>query len=669
MNHKMIGTRVVIGLVVAMALASCGGGSGDGGGSTSTPSVQLSGTAATGAPFAGAAISILDKSGTVVGSGTSGADGSFSITLSGGATGPFVLQAVRDDQTLVSIAPDTVSGTVNITPITNLIASRLSASGDPTKLAAEFKANPNLLTSVTVSAKVDEIVALLKPLLDALGATANPLTGKFAADGTGSDRVLDSLFIKISPESATTTNIEVSVKQNLADGIQPQPLQFSSASTTIASLLAVTAASLVKPGTAPLIAALLVKMNACYALPVADRVDTPDTNNVAASGIKATACKELFYNNDPSTFKSNGRVVSSNTAFANIFRTGGNNLVFDRGTYEFTRANGDIVIGYRSTDSSGNVTNDTFAVRADDAEAPTKLQQIGNQYAYDGAIKPYHQLRTFVNQAGSDYYSTGYVPAVNNTLSGTTPIFNKVLVTTPKGSTLTLMPNPGYSTLQLAKAGTVTGTSFVRLRSVYTSADKASLDPATADTQLFFASPAQTDADITSIPQQAVWKFEYFLAANTGATPDATQYYRTRSRALSIGELTQHAFANLEPSLLTDLVAESSANGSVAAPPEGPTLDWVVGSGALPPTSLTVWGFGGGKGFNDSLTVGSTVRTATIPCVNKSATDGHCTGGVNVASSYVAGRQLNGLHLFARDPVGREFAHFYATYSIGSASE
>ncbi|MDB5854244.1 MAG: hypothetical protein JWR22_2285 [Herminiimonas sp.] len=670
MDQRKIGVRTALSIAMAITIVGCSGGS-----DTAAPApvlaatTTISGTAASGAPFGGAAISVLDKTGTVVGSGTSAADGSFTITLKAGSAGPFVLQAVRDDQTLVSVAPDATSGVINITPITNLIASRLGTSGDPTKLAAEFLANPNLLTSFTVSAKVAEIVALLKPLLDALGATGSPLTTAFAANGTGTDRVLDSLSIKITPASATTSNIEVSVRQADADGVQPTVVQFSNATTAIPPLPPVTAANLVKPGTAPLIAALLAKMNACYALPVADRVNVPESG--VATDIKAAACKEIFVNNDPTAFKSNGNLVAANGAFGNIFKAGGNNLVFDRGTYEFTRPNGDIVIGYRATDASGNVTNDTFAVRPDVASAPTKLQQIGNQYIYDGAIKPYHQLRTFVNQRASDYYSTGYVPAVNNTLNNGNPIFSKVVVTTPKGGTLTLKPKSGFGTLQLDKAGTVTGTSFLRMRSVYVSPDKVNLDPAADDTALYFASPASTDADITGFAQQSVWKFDYYLAGNASTTPDATQNYRTRARALSISELKLREMANLTDVDLTELVALSSANKYFDAPTTGPTLDWTVGAGALAPTSLTVWGgVNGANAFNDSLTVGSTARTATIPCVKKTNADAHCTGTVvNAASTYVAAAKLNGLHLFARDPVGREFAHFYATYLAGNGAE
>jgi hypothetical protein len=662
-----------IAAVLAAALAGCGGGSSTASGSGTT--TTLSGTAATGAPFVGAAITIIDKTGAEVGSGTAGPDGSFTITLSANAAAPFVLKAVRDDLTLVSVASDTSASTVNITPITNLIASRLSTSGDPEKLAAEVKANPDLLSSTKLTAKIDEVVKLLKPLLDAVGTTVNPLTGKFTADGTGLDRALDSLSIKITPAGTSTTNIEISVKQEATEGTQPQVIQFTNADTTLTPLPAVAADKLVKPGTATLIAALLTKMNACFALPVADRVTTPDTNNQPASTIKADACKEIFYNNDPTTFKSNGRVVGSSGAFGNIFRTAANNLVFDRGTYEFTRDNGDIVIGYRSTDASGNVTYDTFAVRPDNIAAPTKLQQIGNQYNYDGAIKAYHQLRTFVNQSASDYYSTGYVPAVNNTLDNSNnPIFSKVVVTTPKGGTVVLKPKSGYGTLQLEKGVTVTGTSIIRMRSVYASTDKAGQDPATADTHMFFASPAATDAEIAGFAHKSVWKFDYYLAANATATPDATQYYRTRARALTIGELKQRDFANLTDALVSSVASQSSAKGYFPVPTAGLAMDWTVGATALAPISVQVWGgtvTGGvySATFSDTLAVGSTLRTATVPCVRKSAGDTHCTGAVNVASSYAAGIQLNGMHLFARDPDGREYAHFYATYTIGGGSE
>lgn len=656
----------------ALIIAACGGsGSGSGLTAAAPPApLALAGTAATGAAFDNAAITVTDRSGAVVGSGRSAADGSYTITLAAGAVGPFVVQAVREAETLVSVAPET-GGTVNITPITHLIAARLAVSGDPTRLAAEFQANPGQITDASITDRVEEVVTALRPLLDAAGVSVNPLTASFAANGEGVDRVLDSLSITITPASATASNIEVAVKQTMAEGEVAPSVRITS-SAGLPALPAVDAAKLVKPGTAQLIAALLERMNACYALPVAERVTVANTDGQTAAGIRAAACKEIFHNDDPATFLSNGARVGSNSgdAFASIFRSRGNNLVFDRGTYEFSRANGDIVIGYRSTDAEGNVTQATFAVRPDNAAAPTKLRQIGNQYTYSGGVTPYHQLRSFVNQPASDYLSTGYSFSVANAVDGGgNPIFDRVVVTTPRNTTLTLKPQAGFALLQLARGGSPTGNAFLRLRSVYLSPSKASENPATADTTLFFAATPYQDAEIEAFGQKGLWKFDYYLAGAPAVLAE-TQYFRTRARALSIGELKQKAMAELTPATVAALVAGSSAQGVLPVPAAGFPMAWTVGADAPAPTSVAVWGFLQGTtprvNFNDGLTIGSATRSATVPCLKKTTGDSHCTGtAVNVASNYVSTGRLTGMHLFARDAGGREYAHFYATYGIG----
>ena len=95
-------------------------------------------------------------------------------------------------------------------------------------------------------------------------------------------------------------------------------------------------------------------------------------------------------------------------------------------------------------------------------------------------------------------------------------------------------------------------------------------------------------------------------------------------------------------------------------------------AGALPPTSITFFGTLWDKtttpwtrvqGFNDSTSFSSTLRASPLlPCtapvgdLHRSATP--------VAGSYAAGAYVNGLHLWARDATGREFASFYAMYKL-----
>lgn len=654
-------------LILATMLTACGGSSttADANPPAAPASITLGGTAATGAPFDGADISIFDKTNTKVGSGRTEANGSYAITLSAGATAPFVLQAVRDDLTLVSVAADSSSSTINITPITNLIASRLSSSGNPANLATELKANPDLLDPVKVNASVDEIVALLKPLLDAVGATANPLTGKFAADGTGSDRALDSLLITITPSSATSANIEVAVKQLTADGAQPAPVQFTSGATRTApatALPAVTSADLLPSGTAPLIASLLQRMTACFALPATERVNTPNPASAAASDVKAPACKGIFYNDDPATYKGNGKLVGvgPKTSFNGLFRDGATGMVFDRGGYEFTRGNGDLVVSYRSTDKAGNVSNDTFAVRADNAATPTKLGLIGNQYDYDGSVMAYHQLREFPKYASYNYYSTGYafnIPAIDNV--------KKVVVTSPKGNQITLVAGSGSSILTFPKKGisplAASGASFMRLRGVYADAAN-SADPAALDVSQFFAATRAEDAEIASYAAQSTWKFDYYTGVDIATTTlAATQYHKTRARPLTIAELQTQGLASLTPAMVADMKTETVGNG-IPLDPQPADLSWEVPDGALAPTQIRLWGrvkADTSKNFDDVASVASSARTGLIACTKATVQDLHCD-----SSGYAPGLEATGVHLWARNPVGREFAHFYAFYGF-----
>lgn len=637
----------------------------------------VSGTAATGAAFDSAAVTIIDSNGTVYGGGATditGADGTYSITLPLTAKPPFVVMAVRDDRTLVSVIAEAKDTTTNITPVTNLIASRLSTSGDPAKLAGEIKADPALVNATKLTAKVTEVVALIKPVMDAIGDNTDPLNGKLVADGNNADKLLASLSISITPSSATTVNIEVSVKQKLDDGVDPAVIGFTNTTAPASALPPVTDTDLVPNGTDTLITDFLQRMTACYALTQANRVTS---GGIAAADIIAPACRTLFSGDDPANYKHNGGTVSSTGAFSSIFGSG-TGMQFDRGNYEMTRANGDLVIAYRATDSSGNKTNNTLLVTTEAG----KLKAIGNQYKYSGSVTPWHQKRSFINQPapGATYFSTGYTMQVNNTLKNAIPIFAKVVVTTPRGAVLTLKPLSGYSYLPLVKnpggSETVTGTNFLRIRSAYEAAANSAKDPSAADTSLFFASSPATDAEIKDYPAQRTWRFDYYLAS-APTVIDATQYYRTRARPMTIQELQKQPL----PTLTEADIASAKANTKTGSgglylptPTAGPlTLNWVWVASKddstldLAPTQIRLWGAAivSGKkySYEDSTSVASTARSGNITCSSTNlTTDKHCDA-IGSAANFTAGG-LSDVHLWANASYGREFTHHYAYYTI-----
>jgi hypothetical protein len=675
-------TRLAASLIGAavLTLSACGGGGG--GTSTPTESVTLSGVAATGAAFVNAVVTVIDSTGRVVGTSQPvGSNGIYTVTLSANAVAPFVLVASRTDangetQSLVSVIESADQTSANVTPITNLIAARLSASGDPTRLASELAAGTTQITAAAVADTVAEVKSILAPLLDATGTSnADPLKDSFAVDGTGYDRLLDSISISIVPDSSSTSNIEIAVKQQLADDTQPTSLTFSSTDTEVTPLPAIDPDTLVASGTSVKISDFLSRLTACYALPTAERVSGDST-------VTAAACQAVFVDGDPTLYRHNGNTVSSNGAFSSLFSTSAVGVVYSQGSYEFSRSNGDLVIGYKSRDTAGAESFGTFVVRQSVADGQLRL--IGNQYQYPGGVSAYHQLRRFISLGQEDYsyYSTGYTLSVTNLQSGGNPVFDRVEVTTPNGNVLTLLPGSGSGNLTLPDGnGAASGTNFVRQRSEPLDTNLVSTHPSTYDTaSLFFVPTDRSEAELASSSSQGVWTFKYFLAGNASNEPDATQTYKTRARALTIGELRTKGLASLTSTMLSEISAGTVPAGNPAAGQlrfeanEMATLQtasggdgWSVLSGQLPPTGITLFGRGPtGTRFDDSLSVRSTARTATVPCTSLSLTDDHCyaNGDGSYGPGFAAGSRLNGLHLFARESSGREYAHFYAMYQL-----
>lgn len=90
----------------------------------------LSGVVATGAPFAGAQITVIDASDTTACTTQTDTSGAYTCSLPAATQAPLVIRALRDDQVLYSAAVQS-SGVANVTPLTNILVTRLSPAGNP----------------------------------------------------------------------------------------------------------------------------------------------------------------------------------------------------------------------------------------------------------------------------------------------------------------------------------------------------------------------------------------------------------------------------------------------------------------------------------------------------------------------------------------------------------
>lgn len=204
----------------AAFLASCGGGGG-GGGSTPPPTQQiLSGTAAAGAPIIGHVV-VKDSAG-VTRTAQIDAAGGYTVDVTG-LTPPFLLRAegVAGGRSYVIHSAATnadVNGTINITPLTDLIVANIAR-----QVAANYfdSGNFSTLSASELNTAEDALQQRLQAVLTDLGiaGSIDLLRSAFSTDHTGLDAALDVL--RVSVDTATNTALITNVinNANIADDL------------------------------------------------------------------------------------------------------------------------------------------------------------------------------------------------------------------------------------------------------------------------------------------------------------------------------------------------------------------------------------------------------------------------------------------------------------------
>ena len=217
-RHLIFRKWLLLGTIAtALLLAGCGGG----GGSSSDPSTgdepqTVSGTAAAGAPLVGF-VGARDNAGNTTTADVA-ADGSFELDVSD-LNPPVLIYASGiaggNAYQLLSVAfEDDVDGTVNVTPLTDLIVG--NAVG---RSPQEFFNTPDfdLITQDAVEEQEVRLKTRLKPLLDGLGVDDdfNLLNSAFTADRSGIDAVLDVIEVTVDSNTNTAT-----IRSRVDDGNQ-----------------------------------------------------------------------------------------------------------------------------------------------------------------------------------------------------------------------------------------------------------------------------------------------------------------------------------------------------------------------------------------------------------------------------------------------------------------
>jgi hypothetical protein len=204
------GKLLLIGSIVGALITGCGGGGGGGGNTPATSA--LSGVAAVGYPIVNATINIVCAAGNSL-STTTNSTGAWQVTLAG-QTLPCAVQVsggtingVANSTPYHSIA--TAPGTVNVTPLTDLMVANLAGTTNPSAWFAGLNTTPAPLTTIT-QANIDATLTKLSAALSGLTplSTINPITTAFTpAAGNTSDNMLTAMKTAMSITGISYTSL------------------------------------------------------------------------------------------------------------------------------------------------------------------------------------------------------------------------------------------------------------------------------------------------------------------------------------------------------------------------------------------------------------------------------------------------------------------------------
>lgn len=213
--------QAVLAAALAACLSACGGGSSSTAVPAATPALVLAGTAATGAAISTRPVDVKCASG--IGTATTKADGSYSISIDNGQL-PCMIRVTKADGGFlhgVAPGPGTVSGTTittsaNVTTVTELVVASLAGSDPAAFYTAFSSATATSLTTAKISSAQSAVISTLKAGGVDLSAVGDLLTGTLTPKtsttaGNAYDQALDLLATTLTASGTSLATLTATV--------------------------------------------------------------------------------------------------------------------------------------------------------------------------------------------------------------------------------------------------------------------------------------------------------------------------------------------------------------------------------------------------------------------------------------------------------------------------
>lgn len=426
----------------------------------------ISGTAAVGSALSEATIKVYDSKGVEVGSGTSDATGQFSIALQSVGSPPYVLKLTSGEISLHAMHGDANNGTANITPISNAVVAMLSSTGSADEMLNNLKAGGTAPTKEQLDSKQEMVSAALESISAAAGVKEDIFKKPFTTNGSGVDKLLDSLAINASADGVSKkANVQIALKV-ATDPVDPavsMPVINISSDTSKTEAVAekvrvgaISANDLPSSNAADLYKDLLANLNACYK-------DAPSVRTNGSSTVTSDACKKIFLNNDPTQYLNYGQRLGSTAQFGGMFTYAGEvlfmpvdkpYLVQDLNGSKRGDGIGRAIVALSWVNENGNRENIMLYTTKYTHNGKEILGLSGDRNTYGWTVNSHNQKREFPlrGNTGLDYVTGSYLVSVRDVISNSTSksVVKYATVISPSGKKIIMASVNGGAARDLA---------------------------------------------------------------------------------------------------------------------------------------------------------------------------------------------------------------------------
>jgi hypothetical protein len=579
--------KVLLTLTVLL-VAACGGG-------RSTTSVNtLAGTVATGAPMVGATVEVYNASGTKVGSGTTDSNGDYKTSALLGA-GPYVIKATLGARVLYSVQASDDGKPVNVNTLSNLVATLASPTGNPDSLVSEMAADKTILSTSAITSKKDIVKEIVSPVSKVLGLDFDVINTAMKADGTGIDRVLDTVKISYTPTTTATTiqsvttfqpttTIQVAYISGAVDST-PQTITFNSKNTIVSvNGVTYTNGDLFDTTLTKDIQAWAARTNRCIRTPVKERW------KLLPSGVKefiAEDCKKLWWNNDHTQVFVWG--YRAQDMWENEFAD--KNYTEDSLTeaeYVYTTAADEIIVkGNAKVYKDDGVTpyQRYYFVNLKRDPVSKELKTYGNKYIYETTINSNNYIRYFPYSPDYNFTFSGYGIDIPITATRGNHLLNSIpypagkevasaVVTAPDGSK-TYLKAGGEDNLSLctdSSCGTLIVGGLKIIRSDFFNKATDAITTPTHKNAPSKLKPTEyswngidgfqqvSDSVIQNLPMLGTYKFELILADGSKVSQLVPIFGRPKTHSEIMTANSKGVFASLTESSIAGFWRSTKVN-------------------------------------------------------------------------------------------------------------